>query len=263
MKRLFSVIGFVIVLLLCSCGTSTAHIETLKNWSFQYNKETDDYSLFFALVDKNDEPLWADVDVDIRIVNDENEEVYIGTKSVSNDNYGYYTSQIAGEQYLANVRIPSSELTAGKSSNGTVYFTVYKENKIAFSEAYCSALYCLPIADVTVDFDYFPLNINVKDYFGDVASVLQIQSAEYKFEKEYSPTLDIIIIGEKLSSNSSLYVYDEISYKLYDSDGYIVDSGNVYLDNLNTGDKFKSDPITIYDVTPGESYTFKLFESTY
>lgn len=118
----------VIALLLSGCGSSASRVETLKSWSFQYNEGTSDYSLFFGLADKNDKPLSADVDVDIRIVNDADEEVYTGRKSVSTDDFSYYTSQVAGEQYLANVRIPAAEIKAGTSASGKVYFTVYKEN---------------------------------------------------------------------------------------------------------------------------------------
>ena len=100
MKRFFLVCGLVIALLLSGCGSSASCVETLKNWSFQYNEGTSDYSLFFGLADKNDKPLSAGVDVDIRIVNDTDEEVYAGTKSVSTDDFGYYTSQAAGSNIL-------------------------------------------------------------------------------------------------------------------------------------------------------------------
>ena len=93
MKRFFLMCGLVIALLLSGCGLLASHVETLKSWSFQYNEGTSDYSLFFGLAAKNDKPLAADVDVDIRIVNDKNEEVYSGTKSVSSDDFGNYTSQ--------------------------------------------------------------------------------------------------------------------------------------------------------------------------
>ena len=161
MKRIFLMWGLVFALLLSGCGSSSSRVETLKSWSFQYNEGTNDYSIFFGLADKNDKPLSADVDIDIRIVNDEGEAVYTGTKSVSSDDYSYYTSQAAGEQYLANVRIPAAEIAAGKSANGKVYFTVYKENAVQFDEVNCDALYCLPIEDVQVTFDPFPLDLKV------------------------------------------------------------------------------------------------------
>lgn len=258
MKRFFLVWGLVIVLL-SGCGLSVYHVETLKNWSFQHNKGTGDYSLFFGLADKNGKPLSAGVDVDIRVVNDEGEEVYTGTKSVSPDDFNYYTSQAAGEQYLANVRIPATEIKAGKSASGKVYFTVYKENAVQFDEANCNVLYDLPIEDVRVKFDSFPLDLKVKDFMGNTISVIQIQGAEFNFDKDYSPNLTITITGEK-KSGSSDFGYDMISYKLYDSAGYLVDSGDIYLSSLSVGDKFKDDSVVIYDITPGESYTFQLSE---
>ena len=239
------------------CGSSASRVETLKSWSFQYNEGTSDYSLFFGLADKNDKPLSAGVDVDIRIVNDENEEVYTGTKSVSPDDFGCYTSRAAGEQYLANVRIPAAEIKAGKSESGKVYFTVYKGNALQFDEVNCDALYCLPIEEVT--FDSFPLDLKMKDFMGGTASVIQIQGAEFKFDKDYIPKLTVTITGEK-KSGSRDSGYDMISYKLYDSAGYLVDSGNIYLSSLSAGDKFKDNSVVIYDITPGESYTFRLSE---
>ena len=259
MKRFFLVGGLLIALLLSGCSSSASRVETLKSWSFQYNEGTDDYSIFFGLADKNGTPLSADVDVDIRIINDENEEIYTGTKSVSADDYGYYTSQAAGEQYLANVRIPAAELTAGTSASGKVYLTVYKENTVRFDEVNCNALYCLPIKDVQVTFDTFPLELKVRDFMGDTSSVIQIQGAEYEFEPDYSPKLYITITGEK-KSGSGDSGYDTISYKLYDSAGYVVDSGQIYLSSLGAGDKFKDDSVVIYDVVPGESYVFQLSE---
>lgn len=259
MKRWILIWSLALTLLLSGCSSSASCVETLKSWSFQYNEGTSDYSIFFGLADKNDKPLAADVDVDIRIVNDENEEVYSGTKSVSSDDFGNYTSQAAGDQYLANVRIPAAEITAGKSANGKVYFTVYKENEVQFDEVNCDALYCLPIEDVQVTFDEFPLDLKVKDFMGGTASVIQIQGAEYKFDKDYSPRLNITITGEK-KSGSGNSGYDMISYKLFDSAGYMIDSGNIYLSALSAGDKFKDDSVVIYDIVPGESYVFQLSE---
>ena len=259
MKRFFLMWGLVIALLLSGCGSSASRVETLKNWSFQYNEGTSDYSLFFGLADKNDKPLSAGVDVDIRIVNDTDEEVYAGTKSVSTDDFGYYTSQAAGEQCLANVRITAAEIKAGTSASGKVYFTVYKENAVRFDEVNCDALYCLPIEDVQVTFDSFPLDLKVKDFMGGTASVIQIQGAEFKFDKDYSPRLNITITGEK-KSGSGNSGYDMISYKLFDSAGYMIDSGNLYLSALSAGDKFKDDSVVIYDIVPGEAYVFRLSE---
>lgn len=253
------ILGLLLILSGCSFEADpAARVETLKDWSFQYNEGTNDYSLFFGLLDTNDNPIAAEVDVDIRIVNDSDEVVYTETKAVSTKDYGYYTSQAAGEQYLANVRIPASAITQGTSSSGKVYLTVHKETIVQFDEVNCDALYCLPVQSVHVQFDTFPLEIKVKDYMGGTAAVIEIQGAEYNFDSDYLPTLTIIVSGQKVSGRDSVG-YDMISYKLYDSDGYIIDSGNLYLQALSAGDKFKEE-ISIYDVTPGENYTLKMFD---
>ncbi|MBD5476524.1 MAG: hypothetical protein HDR17_11190 [Lachnospiraceae bacterium] len=280
MKKSLLTVSFLLIFSLCGCsrlvptiltdndGTTLiptplpfagTDIETLKSWSFQFNEGTNDYSVFFALLDKDDEYISGDVDIDIRIVNDNDEQVYKGTKSVSKKDFSYYTSQAAGEQYLANVRIPAPEIASGTSANGTVFMTIYKADLVDFGEVSCSALYCLPVADVQVTFDSFPLDLKVKGFDGTTESIIQITDVSYTFEKDYLPQLKIIISGEKTYGNTNSG-YDIISYKLYDSEGYMVSTNHIFLNSLSQGDKFKNDSTVIYDVIPGESYTLKLVE---
>lgn len=192
-------------------------------------------------------------------MNEKNEEIYSGTKHISSNDFDNYTNKTVGEQYLANVRIPSSEIASGKSASGKVYFTVYKENELQFDEVSCDALYCLPTKDVQVTFDEFPLELRVKDIMGSTSSIIQIQGADYEFVNDYSPRLNITIMGEKINDieNSG---YDIIDYKLLDSDGYMIKSGSIILSSLSEGDKFKDSSVVIYDVVPGESYLFQLLE---
>lgn len=258
MKKIVAVFLAIIMSSLCGCAfmsttiNSIDDIEALKGWSFQYNSGTNDYSLFFGLLNSNDEYIAADVDVDIRIINDTGEEVYSATKSVTSEDFGNYESQVAGEQYLADVRIPASDIKNGTSNNGTVYLTVYKDDTVRFDEVNCSALYCLPIADVQLTAEGIPVEINVQGYDGNTQSIIQITDVSYVYEKDFTPQLKITFSGQKTYGNSS--DYDVISYKLYDSSGYLIDSGNIYLDALTAGDKFKDDSITVYDITPGENY---------
>ena len=120
MKKFFLAFGLIAALLLSGCGASTPGIAALSNCYFQYNRATDDYSVFFELLDKSGHPISANVDVGIKIVNDENEKLYNATKAVSAKEYGYYKSEADGEQYLASVRIPASEIKAGRSASGKV-----------------------------------------------------------------------------------------------------------------------------------------------
>jgi len=261
-KRFAFLLNFLLLIWLCGCSASPA-IETLNNWSFQYNEGTDDYSVFFELRDKSGNSISADVDVDIRIVNDRDEEVFRGTRSVSPDDFGYYTSQAQGEQYLANIRISTSEINPGADSSGKVYLTVYKADVVAFDEVNCDAFYCLPTKDIQLESGPFPIELNVKGFDGSITSKIQIDDVTYECETDYTPTLTVTISGTKTySNNNSIFSsgYDVISYKLYDSENYMVDSGSVYLNSLNQGDKFKDESIIIYDLIPGEIYTLKFAE---
>lgn len=262
MKKILFMIWLVPFFLLCGCSAALQeeNVETLKGWSFQFNEGSNDYSVFFGLLNEKGEYVSAGVDVDIRIVSEDGEEVYSGTKSVVESDFDYYTSQAAGEQYLAEIRLPASDIALGTSLDGKVYLTVYKPGIFSFDEVNCDAFYCLPIKDIQFTCDPFPLELEVKDYLGDTESIIQINNVTYDFEKEYSPQLKISIFGEKIYGETSSG-YDVISYKLYDSDGYMIDSGDVFLDALSNGDKFKDDSVIIYDVVPGTSYTLKLMES--
>lgn len=260
MKKAIFALLLLFLFLLYGCSTPQANnTETLKSWSFQFNEGTNDFSLFFGLLDKNGDSLSVEVDVDIRIVNENDEEVYRNTKTVSKDDFDYYTSQVAGEQYLANVRIPTSDISSGTSSNGKVYLTVYKDDTVRFDEVNCEALYSLPVKDIQLACDTLPLELNIKDYSGNTESVIQINDVSYRFESDYLPQLEVTISGEKTYGSQNIG-YDIISYKLYDDDGYMVDSGNIYLNALSEGDKFRDNSLVMYDVIPGTSYTLKLME---
>lgn len=125
----------------------------------------------------------------------------------------------------------------------------------------CSALYCLPISDVELIFDTFPLSIDVKGYDGSIESTIQIDDIAFSFQKDYVPQVKITVFGVKTyGSRDSMPSYDIIKYKLYDSEEYMVTSGSIYLNSLDQGDKFKDDSIVIYDVIPGETYRFVLSE---
>lgn len=94
MKKVIVAVLTVFMFSLCGCSflpsaiMESNNIETLKGWSFQSNPGTDDYSLFLGLLNVNDKYIAADVDVDIRIVNDANEEVYSATKLVTSEDFG-------------------------------------------------------------------------------------------------------------------------------------------------------------------------------
>ena len=264
MKKLlsFSLVA-VLLITLSSCGLLVPNVETMTGWKFQYNEGTDDYSLFFGLLDANDNPVAAAANVEIRIINDYDEVVYTGTKTITEDDFGTYSNLLQGDRFMANVRIDASELTEGASTCGTVYFTVSNSSSFMFDEASCKALYCLPIKDVQLNIPSLPLEIqNSSSYYG-LESTVSITNISYAMDKSaFMPSLKITITGEKTFEGKSTVLGTIINYKLLDQEGFVVDSGRVYLNSdLSVGDKFKDDSLVIYDITPGETYTLQLTNS--
>ena len=260
MKKLLCL--FLIVPFLFGCSTiskvlSNNDVETLKDWSFQYNSETDDYSLFFGLINGNNKYISADANVDIRIINDKDELIYSANRTISKEDFGYYQSIIYGKKYLANIRIPAEKVTKGKTRNGTIYFTVYSD-AFRFEEVSYS-VNSLLVADAHLNAANLPVELRCKDYRGNTTSKIKITEVQYEFEFEYSSCLKITVIGQKTYGNSNSD-YEIVSYKLYDSEGYLIDFGNIYLRSLSNGDKFRDDSIIIRDVVPGETYTIRFFE---
>lgn len=86
------------------------------------------------------------------------------------------------------------------------------------------------IKDVALSADPLPVNLSVKGFDGKTESIIQIDDITYDFDGSISPILKITLSGVKTYSNDkSAYKspYDIISYKLYDSGGYLVKSGNL------------------------------------
>ena len=234
-------------------------VSTLNNWKFQYNEGSNDYSLFFAFFNKEGYAVASDATVEARIVDDNGNELFNSVTTISKDDFGYYTNSIQGEQYLANVRIPESLVARGTSTSGTVFLKIYKTNEFEFNEVNCKALYCLPVKPVTLTTESLPFELDLKDYSGKLKSKIVIEKVTYSFDTRYTSRLEIDIAGIKTYGDDSSY--DMFGYKLYDSQGYMVDSGTVSLSRLAKGDKFKDSTISFYEAVPGEDYTIKFTES--
>ncbi|SFO65018.1 hypothetical protein SAMN05216351_12317 [Pseudobutyrivibrio sp. JW11] len=257
-KKTLSFLFITAICILCGCSSGVT-VERMNDWSFQYNEDTNDYSLFFGLEDVFKNETSAACTVEIRIENDNEETVYIGIKEITTNDFGTYTSDAEGKQFLANVRIDEEEITPGSTDSGTVHFTVTGEY-FSFSEADCTAYACLPLKETTLIVNDLPIEVVQKGIFGGIEGKYTITDVSYYVDTSFSDaTMLIVISGEKTSGNSSTYSYDKFSYKLYDSEEYLVDSGQVLIGTgLDAGDKFKSEDTYIYGITPGETYTLVL-----
>lgn len=90
-------------------------------------------------------------------------------------------------------------------------------------------------------------------------SIVKITNITYKI---YRSSVDLYLTGEKTyDARGDKYsdMYD-IAWKLYDSEGYVIDGGIYYTKMLIVGDKFRDAEITIQKTLEvGETYTLEIF----
>ncbi len=137
---------------LCSCSlllsslSPKSNVESLGDWSFEYDDIPDYYLLYFSFKDKDGEYVVSDADVDIRIVDDDKNELYNGTISVSKSDFVIKQSMFyEKEKTLAEIRIKAADIKKGTSGSGVVYFTVHKNNAFSFKEQYIRVYADLPV----------------------------------------------------------------------------------------------------------------------
>lgn len=196
-KKVKVIIGIIIVVVLVIViGKISSHrVNTLANWSFQYNDSTDDYSLFFALCDTKEREVAASGKVSIRIENENGQVVYEGKKAFDKSDFGTYESKAAGEHFLADVRIGKDEMAEGSSEKGTVYFTVSGSDYV-FDEVHCEA-YNLPTKEITIDVQGLPQEICQKDWDGSVKAKLMITDVTYSVSSDMMAGITFSISGER------------------------------------------------------------------
>ena len=240
-------------------------VKYLSDRSFIYYDDADSYVLLFSLKDANETRIAAPSKVDIRIENDKGVIVYKKTHYLTPHNFSTWTSTFYGERYLASVYIDPADIMEGESSSGNVYFTVTNGNYY-FDESKVSAS-DLPKIDLTnacsLTTSSVPVTLTYSSSSGRVYSKVHIANLTYDFTESHDGTvcLTLYFTGEKTydsegDGNSSSC---RIGWKLYDEEGYVIETGTCNTSSLETGEKFKNCEEKIYSLEPGK-YSLKLMD---
>ena len=218
-------------------------VRIMSAWRVNYLSSEDCFELQFYLKDENKFEIKCSTLVDIKIVNDNQEEIYSKTVLVRSDRDFKYGP--------ASVKIKASEIAGGTISSGDFYFRVYNTLfPFSFGEK-CLRVSNLPLKTPTLNIPELPVNVACSSGTLTVNGIIC----------EAKPTsVTLTFSGEipESDENSDNEIY-EIGYKIYDSENYVVASGKLSMSNkLTAGDKFKDESVTIDGLTPGETYTLVL-----
>ena len=265
MKKLSLILVCTLLLSLCSCAwlpyqRGSQGIKGIYNWSFRYNPQTDDYSLLFQLVDDNGFSVAEAVTVDVSIISDADERVHEKTHSLTLRDFEAQKLPGGDTALFADLRIPAADITEGTAPYGTLFFTVYQDQKVIGYGNYYIASVPLHVKAVELVAPDLPMTVTVKDREEKTASELEIRQIRCVFDKNNPFYLKIAVMGEKTYGKQA-DIRDVIGYQLYDSQGKMVDSGTITLDDLAEGDRFEDESIVFYFPTPGETYTITFQDS--
>lgn len=220
----------------------------------QSQYDNGDYTILFGFTNKDEEYLWINASLDVKIINDNNDTVYTGKFDITEKNFATWSNVFSGDRYLASIVINENDITKGDTENGTIILNVTTETFGYTFENYEIDIddlpYNSPSSKCSLSLPQLPLTINEYNWNNEIDSTIKIDGIEFKWEEQYdgSCSLNLIFSGEKTYGENG---YTYISYKLYDSENYIVDSGAFMTDRLSKGDKFKNMEETIYSLQPG------------
>ena len=141
-------------------------------------------TLFFGFSDEDENELWINANVDVKIVNDDNETVYTGNYDITESDFSTWSNVIRGEMYLASIVIDESNITKGNTKNGTVTLNVTTKSYGLTFEDYNFDIDCLPYnapsSNCNVTLPQLPLTVNEYNWNGEVMSTVRIDSIDLK-----------------------------------------------------------------------------------
>ena len=212
------------------------------------------YTILFGFADEDMNELWVEATVDVKITNDNGELVYSSSFDITEKDYSIWSNVITGEKLLASIPINENALNKGSTKNGTVVLNVTTKAFNLTFEDYSIDTDCLPCnapsSKCSVELPQLPLTVNEYNWRDEIDTTIRIDSIVSEWDDNYDGTCDLKLTfsGEKTYGDND---YSYISYKLYDSEGYVVDSGVFITDKLSSGDKFKNMDERIYNLEPG------------
>ena len=202
--------------------------------------------------------------VHIRVVNNSGDTVLDKDYAVTSDEYHTGTNTFDHTPILYGwLNIDEEDYIKGNTDEGTLYLSATLDNGASFSEAAYSITH-LPLKSLNIKLPDLPLTINNYYYEETPQRIIQIINAdiEYVSNDDASITAELIVKatmtynaeGEGHSDSTS------IGYKLKDSEGTVVDSGEMFIDPMCVGETVK-DSMSFYELDLNESYTLEFIDT--
>jgi len=234
-------------------------VEYISDRDVQYDDTNKHHIVFFGLQDGSSNYISANGTASITITDETNTTLYEKEIPFTADDFTDWSNQYWDSQkYLCGLYIKDSDLQGSASSSGSLSLAVTLDDGTSF-DAKILSISDLPSLSVKVNLPKIPSTYKDMRY-SSYTSTIQITKLEYKSEVNYDgeATLyfDVILKLVSKTDNTNESSNVNVGYKLYDSEGIVVDSGHIYSDPLAIGESSK-DTLNIYDLDPRDTYTLK------
>ena len=211
---------------------------------------SNDKEFWIRLRDENNNQYIAPFIIEIKIVNDNGKTVYNETKNIKSEDFQQNgNANVPGP--LAKILLSKEDIVKDTVDTGTVYFKIYNPGYFITGENGERK------AQVSGLMEKLELP-KLPDTISSSTTSVKITNITYEVS---SDNLYIYFTGEKTydTKGSSYSRACKVGWKLYDSEGFLVDSGVFYTDALKVGEKFKNAKEYCWDVVePSMTYRLEL-----
>ena len=237
-------------------------ISWISDRSVQYKEADDMYNVLFALSDQNGTKLKTSGVAEITIKDEKENLLYNKSINFTESDFTEWTNKNRDDYTLGCwLNIPRTDVKGSSSSSGTLSLKVITESGIFF-DTYNMTITNLPEKTVEIKLPEVPVT-HVDQRYSDEVSYITVHSLTYKqtylYKGEASVEFEVLISLDGRTGKRNVSRYAEIGYKVYDEDGVVVESGDIYTNNLAIGEKSKN-TFTISDLDPMKTYTLELFD---
>lgn len=228
----------------------------------QYNEADEQYVVFFGLQDQNNNYMDGSGTAEITIKDSNNNVLYSQSLRFAPSDFTEWTNTTwDSSRYLCGLYIDREDIAGSTSTSGTLSIKVTMDDGVYFDWKNCS-IYDLPEKSMTILLPELPTEVADSSY--SYVSILTIKEITYTSSISYDGSANVtftflVTLTEK-SSKENESASTKIGYKLYDSDGVVVDSGTIYVTPLAEGETARENEY-IYNLDPNETYTLKLMNA--
>lgn len=236
-------------------------IEFISDRRTQYDDATKQHIVFFGLQTENG--TYVDAAGYANIVIKDKSGYVIYDKEIqftSADFTSWTNSSWDSSRYMCGLYINQDDIEGSASESGELILRVTLSDGTWFND-YTMTVYDLPPVQLSITVPELPAVYTDQAY--SYTNTVSVNKLEYTTTTSYDGTarveFTVLLKLEEKSKRQNESDRVHVGYKLYDSEGVVVGSGQILSDPIAVGESSR-ETFTIYDLDPRETYVLKFLD---